>query len=251
MGARFGQPGGVRDSPTPGPTPPEPTPTDQILLPDRWRHGVWGLVVLGVVGVAWLGWWYGGSHTAGALDNLIGDPLIAGGQNYEEPLWLVTMPGNPIGLVLGMLILVLAAWRTRGRAAVLLAIVGPVLASASTEFVLKPLIGRTHYGGLALPSGHATSITAQITVFMLAFVAVGLPRRTWLRRMLVVLAGCVIVGVCGAMVSLERHYATDTAAGVLTGSAVVGAVALALDAWARRRSFRPAELGLPEQAGSA
>jgi membrane-associated phospholipid phosphatase len=118
-----------------------------------------------------------------------------------------------------------------------------------TELLLKPIIDRTHYGDLSLPSGHATSITAQITVFMLAFVAVGLPRRTWLRRLLVLLAGLVVLGVCGAMVSLERHYATDTAAGILVGIAVVGAVALVLDAWTRRTAFRSAEYGLPGHAG--
>ncbi|WP_156935280.1 phosphatase PAP2 family protein [Pseudonocardia spinosispora] len=224
-------------------------PFDRILLPDRWRRAMPVVIAFCVLGVAALGWWYAGARTAGQLDASIGDPLIAGGQNYEEPLWLLTAPGSPPGLLLGMVILVFAARRTGRRPVVVLAIAGPVLAALIVEFVLKPIIDRTHYGSLALPSGHANSIAAQITVFMIGFVAVGLPRRTWVRRLLVLLAGCVVVGVCGAMVSLERHYATDTAAGILVGIAVVGAVALGLDAWTRRSLFRSAEYGLPGHAG--
>jgi membrane-associated phospholipid phosphatase len=106
-----------------------------------------------------------------------------------------------------------------------------VLAALLTELALKPLIDRTHEGGLALPSGHATSITAQVTAFLVVFVAAGFPRRAWLRRGLAVLAVLVPIGVSAAMVSLERHYATDTAAGVLVGACVVGVLALLLDRW--------------------
>ncbi|MDT7682593.1 MAG: hypothetical protein QOG57_2903, partial [Pseudonocardiales bacterium] len=44
-----------------------------------------------------------------------------------------------------------------------------------------------------------------------------------------------VLAVAGSMVALERHYATDTMAGALEATAVVGAVALLLDGWLRRR----------------
>jgi membrane-associated phospholipid phosphatase len=37
------------------------------------------------------------------------------------------------------------------------------------------------------------------------------------------------------MVALNQHYTTDTVAGALVATAVVGAVALLLDGWLRRR----------------
>jgi undecaprenyl-diphosphatase len=137
-----------------------------------------------------------------------------------------------------MVILVGAALRTRRRSAVLLAVLGPLSAVSLTEFALKPIIDRTHDGSPALPSGHATSIAAQATVFLLAFVASGRPASRWLRRGLTAAAGLAVVGVSIGMVGPDRHYATDTVAGVLVGASVVSALALALDAGARRRAGR-------------
>jgi membrane-associated phospholipid phosphatase len=232
------------------------SPSDPRLLPPGWSRVAASVVVLGALGAGGLGWWYAGGRTAGPLDTAVDDSLIAGGEPHEHLLWHLADLGSPPALVLGVAILVVAALRhqqyPRRMPAVLLAAAGPVLAAIVTEFLLKPVVDRTHYGGLSLPSGHATSITAQITVFLLVFVASGLPRRTWLRRGLVLLAGLVVVGVCGSMVSLERHYATDTVAGVLVGAAVVSLLALGLDSWARVRGFRSAEEGLPRHpdAGS-
>jgi membrane-associated phospholipid phosphatase len=210
------------------------SPTQPRLLPDRWRRPVGVASALCVLGVAGLGWRYAGGRTADPLDAAIANQLIADGEAHYHLLALLAMLGSPLAMVLGIGILVTAARRAgRNLPAVVLAAAGPVLASLVTEVLLKPLIDRTHEGGLSLPSGHVTSITAQVAVFLVVFVAAGLPRRVWLRRVLVVLGGLATVGVSGAMVSLERHYATDTVAGVLVGACVVGVLALLLDRWTR------------------
>ncbi|WP_331530230.1 phosphatase PAP2 family protein [Pseudonocardia sp.] len=219
------------------------------MLPPRWRLAATSVVVVGALGVAALGWWYADGRAAGPLDSVIDDRLISRGEGYEHLLWPLADLGSPPALVLGMVILVVAAVRTHRRPAIVLAALGPPLASLVTELALKPLVGRTHFGGLSLPSGHATSITAQVTVYLLAFAAVGLPRRALLRRALIVAAPLVVLGVSGAMVSLERHYATDTVAGAMVGASVVCALALALDAWNRARSARAARVPLSGQAG--
>jgi membrane-associated phospholipid phosphatase len=205
--------------------------------------------VLGALGVTGLSWWYAGGHAAGPLDSAIDDPLISRAEGHHHLLWPVADLGSPPALVLGMLILVVAAVRTHRWPAILLAVLGPPLASLVTELALKPVVGRTHFGGLSLPSGHATSITAQVTVYLLAFAAVGLPRRTWARRALIAAAPLLVAGVSGAMVSLERHYATDTVAGAMVGASAVCALALALDAWNRARWTRAARVPLSGQAG--
>ncbi|WP_245645249.1 phosphatase PAP2 family protein [Pseudonocardia acaciae] len=204
------------------------------LLPGRWRVAVAVVAVVSAVGVLALGWWYGGERSAGTLDSVLGDPLVGFGEEYEDLLWPVTGLGTAKGLLLGVVVLAVAAVATRRRRALALAVLGPALSVGLSALVLKPLVGRTHYGDLALPSGHATSVTSMAWVLVLGFVAGGVPRARWLRAVLVVLAVLAVVGVSGAMVALERHYATDTVAGVLVATAVVGGLAVLLDRWPRR-----------------
>ncbi|WP_051580599.1 phosphatase PAP2 family protein [Pseudonocardia acaciae] len=202
------------------------------LLSGRWRAVVVTLAAVSALGAVALGWWYAGHSSAGLLDAALGGPLVEHADGHRSYLWPVADLGSPPALLLGMIALVWAAVRTRRRPALVLAVAGPVLAVTVTEFVLKPLVGRTFEGGgLSLPSGHATSITSLAWVLVLAFVAGGLPRAGWLRATLVGLAAAAVVGVSAAMVALERHYATDTVAGVLVATAVVGAVTVAVDRW--------------------
>jgi membrane-associated phospholipid phosphatase len=60
-----------------------------------------------------------------------------------------------------------------------------------------------------------------------------------LRRVLGAAAGLAVIGVSVGMVGPDRHYATDTVAGVLVGASVVSALALALNSWATRRLSQP------------
>lgn len=228
-----------------------PVPAPPRLLPERWRRAFAWAAPLCVLGVAALGWCFAGARVAGTFDTAVDIPLIADGQPYYHPLLLVAAVGSPPAMVLGIAALVIAVRRSgRGRPALVLAVAGPVLASLVTELLLKPLVGRRHDGGLSLPSGHATGISAQVTVFLLVFAAAGLPARAWLRRALVTLAVLLPLAVSAAMVSLERHYATDTFAGLLVGPFVVTLLALVLDHLANGRAFRIPEDGLAGEGGS-
>jgi len=219
------------------------------FLPDRWRAGVTLVTVLGVVGVAACGWRYAGDRTAGRLDTTIDNWLIPLGENHYRPVAALAALGSPPVMVLAVIACLVAVWRTRRYwPAGVLTVVGPVLAAIIAEAVLKPLLGRTHYGDLSLPSGHATCITAVVTAFLVAFVAAGLPHRAWLRRLLVMFALLAVAGTALAVVALDRHYATDAVAGVLTGASISGLVALVLDAGMRALAFHPAEEPLPEPA---
>jgi membrane-associated phospholipid phosphatase len=219
------------------------------LLPGGWRAPTGVVAVLSAVGALALGWRYGGSASAGLVDIAVGDPLIEHVGGAEDVLWPVTALGGGPGLLLGVLALAWTAIRAQRWPALVLAVAGPLLAVMLTAFLLKPLVGRTHDGDLALPSGHATSVTALAWVLVLAFVAGGLPRAVWLRITLVVLAVLGVVGVSLAMVALQRHYPTDTVAGVLVGTAVVAALAWLLDGlgWPRGGQMTSGErkAGLP------
>lgn len=126
--------------------------------------------------------------------------------------------------------LVLACLVTRRwRGAVLVAVAVPAAASV-TEFVLKPLIGRTLTGDLSFPSGNETRVFA-----LAAAVAVLLANPPRARipaavRLLLALAVVLAAGAVGvALVGLDHHYFTDTVGGAAVGVAVVLATAFILD----------------------
>jgi len=217
-----------------------------VLLPGRWRETLRLLAPLSAVGVLALGWWFAGADSAGRLDLLLDGTVVEHSGQHHGLLWHISDLGSPPALPLGLLVLVLLAVLTRQRwPAVLLVVAGPVAAVLLTEFVLKPLVGRTHEGGLALPSGHTTSVTSMAWVFVLVFVAGARQRPWWLRAGLTCLAVAAVLGVAGSMIALDQHYATDTMAGALVATAVVGTLALLLDGWLRRRRAAPR----PERVG--
>lgn len=208
----------------------------RALLPGRWRELMAVLVALSAAGVTVLGVWFAGTERAGRLDRAVDGRMVTHLGVHQGVLWPISDLGSPPVLPLGILLLVAVAAR-RGWPAVWLAVAGPAGAVLLTELVLKPLVGRTHEGGLALPSGHTTSIAALAWVFVLVFVA-GRARPGWLRAGLIGLAGLAVLGVAGSMVALDLHYATDTVAGALVATAVVGAIALLLDGCGRRLARR-------------
>ena len=213
-------------------------PEPGALLPGRWRELVSALAAVSTVGVAALGVWFAGTRRAGWLDRAVDARMVAHLGAHEGVLWPVSALGSPPVLPLGMLLLAVAGLvARRGWPAVALAVAGPSVAVLLTELVLKPVVGRTHDGGLALPSGHTTSIAAMAWVVVLVFVA-GRAGPGWLRAGLIGLAGLAVLGVAGSMVALDLHYATDTVAGALVATAVVGAIALLLDGWGRRLARR-------------
>jgi membrane-associated phospholipid phosphatase len=181
------------------------------------------------------------------LDTTIDNWLIPLGENHYRPVAALAALGSPPVTIVAIIACLTAIWRTRRYwPAGVLTVMGPVLAVVVAESVLKPLLGRTHYGDLSLPSGHATAVTSVVMAFLVAFVAAGLPGRVWLRRLMVLFALLAVAGTALAVVALDRHYATDAVAGVLTGACVSGLVALVLDAGMRALAFHPAEDALPE-----
>jgi membrane-associated phospholipid phosphatase len=117
----------------------------------------------------------------------------------------------------------------RPRAA-LLAAIGPALAAAITEWVLKPLIGRTLSGAYSFPSGHTTGIFAVAFVVVVAMLDRAPPRPRALVALVVsVLSLVVAAGVAAALVADHYHYATDTVGGAGVALATVAIVGLGID----------------------
>ena len=130
----------------------------------------------------------------------------------------------------------LAARRVNGA---VLAVSGVALASALTEFVLKPLVHRTINGFLTYPSGHTTGLFALAAALAVVLLAPRGERPRPAVRIAAVAAAVVIASAVGvAMVGQNFHYFTDTVAGAAVGTGVVTGVAFLLDLPAARRWLR-------------
>jgi membrane-associated phospholipid phosphatase len=145
----------------------------------------------------------------------------------------VTDPWMSMGLLAG--VVVVAALVLRWDVAVF-ALTAPLLAVGATEWVLKPLIGRT-LGPQVLsaaatvqgcfPSGHETGVASTALVLLVVSGQVPLHRPARIG-----LAGLLGVWVVLAAVGLVRnhfHYATDTVGALGVSVAVVLSTALLVD----------------------
>jgi membrane-associated phospholipid phosphatase len=213
-------------------------PTDP-LLPGAPRR-VLALIVLGcALVVAALGTVYAGGHTPGAVDAMVDALVRRTLAGHTGVVRAVLHLADPPVVIAGQLLLVALGVLMRSPRAVVLAVAGPAVAQAATEFALKPMFGRTLHGVLVFPSGHTTSVSAVAGVLVVLLLGPARPRRAGplVAGLLAAAAGCVAVAV--ALVALDYHYATDTVGGFATAVAAVLATALAVDLapprrWARR-----------------
>lgn len=203
--------------------------------------------------VAALGVHFAGRAQAGRLDGAISGMLgVPRGPLRLAAHGFVDL-GDPAPVAVALAVLVALGWGLRGPRGALLGLLGPLLAMVSTSLVLKPLVGRTHAGGLALPSGHTTAVVSLAAAAALLLAGtLTLPRAG---RLAVVAALGTLSGlVAVSLVVAGQHYGTDTLAGVGVAVAAVLLVALTVDhvaeRWARpRRGDRPdlrAATGLPD-----
>jgi membrane-associated phospholipid phosphatase len=113
------------------------------------------------------------------------------------------------GCVAGALIVV-----RRDRMRAVACLLGPLVAAALVELVLKPLVGRHFEGVLTYPSGTVTDVTAVATAWVVAA-----PRRA---RPLVIVLGAVAVSLIAvAVTGLRWHYPTDVLGGIVLGVGTV------------------------------
>jgi membrane-associated phospholipid phosphatase len=181
-----------------------------------------GLVLLGAVMVSGLYLKLRPGPTPFDRWGLVAIPAV----RHSEFLIAVTRLGSPFVVVAAAVAGFLATVRrNRPRAAALL--VGPVLAVAACDWVVKPVVGRTFSDVVSFPSGTVTAVAAVATVGLLA------APDPW-RSVVAALGGTVTVLAVVSVVALRWHYPTDALAGLATGAGVVLVADCAARGLARR-----------------
>ena len=200
------------------------------LLPAALRPPAVALVTVCAAVTAILGVSFSHQTRAGWLDMAVDTRVQASLGGYRKMLGLLAGLGDPVPMAAMTAALVLACLVTRRwRGAVLAAVAVPA-AGALTQFLLKPLAGRTLLGDLSFPSGHSTGVFALVTAFAVLLAGPARPRLPAAARMLLALTALLAAGaVAVALVGLHAHYFTDTVGGAAVGTAVVLMIALILD----------------------
>jgi undecaprenyl-diphosphatase len=205
-------------------------PTARPLIPAPLRPLAVAIVAACATVTVLLGVWYAGQSRAGALDQAIDPRIQAAFASRHAELNAIARLGEPVmvgqlSVALFAACVVLRWW----RGAVLVA-VAPPAAGAITEFVLKPLIGRTMQGQLSLPSGHTTgafALAVTLTVLLADRRRCELPVAP--RSLLAAAALATAAAVAISLVGLAAHYLTDTVAGAAVGTGVTVVSALVID----------------------
>jgi undecaprenyl-diphosphatase len=112
----------------------------------------------------------------------------------------------------------------------------PPVATALTEWVLKPLVERTRGGSLSYPSGHTTGIFALAIVIVVLMLE---PDRCPRPLRLLVPSAALVVATAVAIASVAAsHYTTDVLGGVCVAVVTVLALSLIVDAVTGARPTR-------------
>jgi undecaprenyl-diphosphatase len=162
--------------------------------------------------------------------------------SYHGPLHLLDRLGGQLSVAELTAALVLACLVTRRWRGAILAVLAVPAAITLTEFVLKPLVGRSIRDYDTFPSGHATAMFALAAICAVLLANPPRPRLPRAVRLLLV-AGAVLVAaaVPVAMVALGFHYFTDIVAGTAVGIGTVLLITLLIDL---ARPAAPASRGM-------
>ncbi len=172
------------------------------------RHLVWGTVLIAVVAVGGL-YFFFLPHPMFA-DRWVLDLVRPSSNGIFTGVVALRYPQV---VVVGSAVIALVALPS-DRLHSLACLVGPPLALATCELVVKPLVGRHLGSGLSYPSGSTVGAAALATAAVLA-----VPRR-W-RLGILAIGAVYTLWMALAVVALQWHFPTDAAAGVAYGAGVV------------------------------
>lgn len=182
--------------------------------------------------------WLRHGMETGWLDTTIDAKVQAALGGHHLLLAVLVWPGEPVPAIAMAAALVLTcALLRRYRQAALVAVSVPV-AVALTEFVLKPVIGRTSWGA-PFPSGHVAAVAALVTVLTVLLARTATRAAPVLGVALGLAALLVTAAVAIGVVGARLHHFSDTVGGTAVGVGTVLVTALVLDWLSTTHPQRP------------
>ncbi len=182
--------------------------------------------------------WLRHGMETGWLDTTIDAKVQAALGGHHLLLAVLVWPGEPVPAIAMAAALVLTcALLRRYRQAALVAVSVPV-AVALTEFVLKPVIGRTSWGA-PFPSGHVAAVAALVTVLTVLLARTATRAAPVLGVALGLAALLVTAAVAIGVVGARLHHFSDTVGGAAVGVGTVLVAALVLDWLSTTHPQRP------------
>jgi membrane-associated phospholipid phosphatase len=207
----------------------------RVLTALRLRPYALVVILICCIVTGGLGIHYESASKPGRVDTRIDEHLVAALGHNRTLVHRLMFIGQPSTVIVATIVLFLGLLILRRPRAAALAAFAPAIAGAITDWVLKPLVGRTFNGAYAFPSGHTTG------AFTIAFVLVVVlcdrrrPRLPLALSLLLAIAAVLVAGcVAIAMIAGRWHYATDTIGGFCVALATVLAVSIVIDSVSRR-----------------
>jgi undecaprenyl-diphosphatase len=203
-----------------------------------------GGMVLAALLFAWIAWQIAPGHSLGLADQALADAI---GMHLPRAALRffshVTHAGDPSTLIALAVVVAVLLWRAQQRVLVwgwLLALAGNAALNPSLKQIferVRPLHdhGLAQATGFSFPSGHSSG--AMVTYGMLAYLALRLLPSRWHVPAVMAAIAIILTTAC-SRIFLQVHFASDVAAGLLSGAAWLTVCVLSLNHAERRRARR-------------
>jgi membrane-associated phospholipid phosphatase len=209
---------------------PERSPT---LLPARLRLPALLVAALGWAEMLVLGVHFAGQHTPDPFDARMAAIAYRYIGQRSVLAHILVSPSDTATVYAVIAIVFLFGFFARSWTVAALALLGPGLAIAITELLLKPSFGRTFpRGGLSYPSGHTISSVAAFTVALMVGFTLLRTRRG--RLVACAVYAVLVIMLTIGLVAMRYHYLTDIVGGYGMALGVVLPVAVLLSWWSER-----------------
>ena len=213
---------------------PERSPN---LLPARFRVPALLVAVLGLAQMLVLGVHFAGQHTPDRFDASVAGTAYRFIGERSVLAHILVSPSDTATVYAVIGIVFVFGLFARSWTVAAFALIGPGVAIAITELLLKPAFGRTFpRGGLSYPSGHTVSSVAALTVALLVGLTLVRSRRG---RIIAWTAYAVLVIMLTiGLVAMRYHYLTDVVGGYGMAVGIVLPIAIGLSRWTERAASR-------------
>lgn len=203
------------------------------LLPARFRLPALLIALAGWAEMLVLGFHFAGQGRPDSFDASVASTAYRYIGQRSVLAHILVSPSDTATVYAAIAIVFCFGLFARSWAIAALSLLGPGIAIAITEILLKPGFDRTFpRGGLSYPSGHTVSSVGVFTVALLVALTLLHSRRGRIIAWAVYLV--LIAALTVGLVAMRYHYLTDIIGGYGMALGVVLPVAAGISAWSER-----------------